>query len=440
MNSPLSVLLVEDDPNVRLGCEQALQLGGFAVDAVASAEEAQRRLGLQYPGIVITDMRLPGIDGMALLRWINQLDPNLPVIIITGHGDVTLAVEAMRSGAYDFMQKPFSTADLNDVARRALDKRGLVLEVEALRRQLDHRDDLEARLIGRSPQMVKVRQLILDVANAAVDVLIFGETGTGKEMVARCLHDLSGARQENYVALNCGGMADNLLDSELFGHEPGAFTGAQKRRIGKIEYANGGTLFLDEVESMPMNMQVKLLRVLQERMIERLGSNQQVPISCRVVAASKEDLKLLAEQQKFRADLYYRLNVVRIELPALRERREDIPALYDQFLLQAAKRYNRPPPPLTTEYLRQLMAQDWPGNIRELRNAADCHALGIARQAEAPDPCGAQFSLTEAVENYERVLIADELTRQAGNVARTADALKIARTTLHDKLKKYGLI
>ena len=440
MNSPLSVLLVEDDPNVRLGCEQALQLGGFAVDAVASAEEAQRRLGLQYPGIVITDMRLPGIDGMALLRWINQLDPNLPVIIITGHGDVTLAVEAMRSGAYDFMQKPFSTADLTDVARRALDKRGLVLEVEALRRQLDHRDDLEARLIGRSPQMVKVRQLILDVANAAVDVLIFGETGTGKEMVARCLHDLSGARQENYVALNCGGMADNLLDSELFGHEPGAFTGAQKRRIGKIEYANGGTLFLDEVESMPMNMQVKLLRVLQERMIERLGSNQQVPISCRVVAASKEDLKLLAEQQKFRADLYYRLNVVRIELPALRERREDIPALYDQFLLQAAKRYNRPPPPLTTEYLRQLMAQDWPGNIRELRNAADCHALGIARQAEAPDPCGAQFSLTEAVENYERVLIADELTRQAGNVARTADALKIARTTLHDKLKKYGLI
>ncbi len=440
MNSPLSVLLVEDDPNVRLGCEQALQLGGFAVDAVASAEEAQRRLGLQYPGIVITDMRLPGIDGMALLRWINQLDPNLPVIIITGHGDVTLAVEAMRSGAYDFMQKPFSTADLNDVARRALDKRGLVLEVEALRRQLDHRDDLEARLIGRSPQMVKVRQLILDVANAAVDVLIFGETGTGKEMVARCLHDLSGARQENYVALNCGGMADNLLDSELFGHEPGAFTGAQKRRIGKIEYANGGTLFLDEVESMPMNMQVKLLRVLQERMIERLGSNQQVPISCRVVAASKEDLKLLAEQQKFRADLYYRLNVVRIELPALRERREDIPALYDQFLLQAAKRYNRPPPPLTTEYLRQLMAQDWPGNIRELRNAADCHALGIARQAEVPDPCGAQFSLTEAVENYERVLIADELTRQAGNVARTADALKIARTTLHDKLKKYGLI
>ena len=268
MKSTLSVLLVEDDPNVRLGCEQAMQLAGITVDAVGSAEEAQRRLRAGYPGIVVTDMRLPGIDGMTLLRWVVELDADLPVIIITGHGDVTLAVEAMRSGAYDFMQKPFSTSDLVDVVRRALEKRELVLEVDALRRRLDHRDNLESRLIGRSPQMAKVRQLILDVAGAAVDVLIFGETGTGKEMVARCLHDLSHPGQQNYVALNCGGMSDNLLDSELFGHEPGAFTGAQKRRIGKIEYASGGTLFLDEVESMPVNMQIKLLRVLQERVIE----------------------------------------------------------------------------------------------------------------------------------------------------------------------------
>jgi two-component system C4-dicarboxylate transport response regulator DctD len=440
MKPELSVLLVEDDPNVRLGCEQAMQLAGITVDAVGSAEEAQRRLRAGYPGIVVTDMRLPGIDGMALLRWVVQLDPDLPVIIITGHGDVTLAVEAMRSGAYDFMQKPFSTSDLVDVVGRALEKRELVLEVDALRRRLDHRDDLEARLIGRSPQMARVRQLILDVAGAAVDVLIFGETGTGKEMVARCLHDLGHSGQENYVALNCGGMADNLLDSELFGHEPGAFTGAQKRRIGKIEYATGGTLFLDEVESMPMSMQIKLLRVLQERVIERLGSNQQVPVSCRVVAASKEDLKALSDQGRFRTDLYYRLNVVRIELPPLRERREDIPALYDQFLLQAAKRYNRPPPPVSSDYLRRLMAQEWPGNIRELRNAADCHALGIARDAQPLAGGSATQSLTEAVENYERGLITDEFTRQEGNIARTSEALKVARTTLHDKLKKYGLI
>lgn len=439
MNLTLPVLLVEDDPNVRLGCEQAMQLAGIPVIAASSAEEAERQLQQDFQGIVVTDMRLPGNDGMSLLRRIVAQDPGMPVIMITGHGDVTLAVEAMRSGAYDFMQKPFSTADLVDVVRRALEKRQLVLEVESLRRRLDYRDDLEARLIGRSPQMARVRKLILDVAGAMVDVLIVGETGTGKEMVARCLHDLGHAGQENYVALNCGGMAETLLDSELFGHEPGAFTGAQKRRVGKIEFAKGGTLFLDEVESMPMAMQIKLLRVLQERVIERLGSNQLIPVSCRVVAASKADLKSYSDQGKFRADLYYRLNVVRIELPPLRERREDIPALYDEFLLQAAKRYNRPPPPLSSEILRRLMAHDWPGNIRELRNAAECHALGIDRDA-AIGEAKAVVSLAEAVDHYERLLISDEFARQGGNIARTADALKVARTTLHDKLKKYGLI
>jgi two-component system C4-dicarboxylate transport response regulator DctD len=439
MKTPLQVLLVEDDPHVRLGCEQAMQLAGIPVRLASSAEEAEQALSPDFPGIIVTDMRLPGISGMELLRRVHARDGDLPVIMITGHGDVTLAVEAMRNGAYDFMQKPFSTDDLVEVVRRALEKRALVLEVESLRRRLDQRDDLEARLIGRSPLMQKVRRLILDVADASVDVLIFGETGTGKEMVARCLHDLSQAGRENYVALNCGGMADNLLDSELFGHEPGAFTGAQKRRIGKIEYASGGTLFLDEVESMPMNMQIKLLRVLQERVIERLGSNQQIPVNCRVIAASKEDLKAWSEQGKFRADLYYRLNVVRIELPPLRERREDIPALYDAFLLQAAKRFNRPPPLVPPETMHRLMAQEWPGNIRELKNAADCHALGIGG-ATATVGQGVMPSLTEAVEGYERQLIADEFTRQGGNIQRTADVLKVARTTLHDKLKKYGLL
>lgn len=439
MKTLLQVLLVEDDPNVRLGCEQAMQLAGIPVIVTASAEEAEKYLQDDFPGIVVTDMRLPGISGMDLLRKVRARDADLPVIIITGHGDVTLAVEAMRNGAYDFMQKPFSTDDLIEVVRRALEKRALVLEVEALRRRLDQRDDLEARLIGRSPQMQKVRRLILDVADAGVDILIFGETGTGKEMVARCLHDLSRAGQENYVAINCGGMADTLLDSELFGHEPGAFTGAQKRRIGKVEYASGGTLFLDELESMPMNMQIKLLRVLQERVIERLGSNQLIPVNCRVVAASKEDLKLWSEQGKFRADLYYRLNVVRIELPPLRERREDIPALYDAFLLQAAKRYNRALPAVSPETMQRLMAQDWPGNIRELKNVADCHVLGIGGGTAPVGQVGTP-SLTEAVENYERQLINDEFSRQGGNIQRTADAFRIARTTMHDKLKKYGLL
>jgi DNA-binding NtrC family response regulator len=436
----LSVLLVEDDPHVRLGCQQAMQLAGIPVEAVTTAEDAQRRLQADYPGVVVSDLRLPRMDGMNLLRWVYQLDPDLPVIIITGHGEITLAVEAMRCGAYDFMEKPFSTSDLVDVVRRALEKRELVLEVESLRRRLDHRDDLEDRLIGRSPQMARVRKLILDVADAAIDVLIVGETGTGKELVAQCLHDSSPARQQSFVALNCGGMADSLLDSELFGHESGAFTGAQKRRIGKFEYANGGTLFLDEVETMSVHMQIKLLRVLQERVIERLGSNQLIPVSCRVVAAAKEDLKGLSGQGKFRADLYYRLNGVRIELPALRERREDIPELYDRFLLQAAKCHNRPLPPLTSEHLRQLMALDWPGNVRELRNAANRHVLGIAYETLTAGKDSTPLSLTEDVDNYERLRISNEFAKQDGNIGRTAEALQIARTTLHDKLKKYGLI
>ena len=286
MSQELRVLIIEDDPDVRLGCEQAMMLADLPVEGVGSAEEGLARVKAGFPGIVVTDMRLPRADGMEVLRRCQAMDPDLPVIIITGHGDVTLAVEAMRSGAYDFIQKPFAPDLLVDVVRRALDKRALTLEVLDLRRRLAQRDGIESKLIGRSPQMARVRQLIGDVAATRVDVLVRGETGTGKELVAQCLHELSPRRDGPFVALNCGGLPDNLLDSELFGHEAGAFTGAQKRRIGKIEYANKGTLFLDEVESMPMGVQIKLLRVLQERVVERLGSNQQLPVDCRVVAAT----------------------------------------------------------------------------------------------------------------------------------------------------------
>ncbi|NMG74440.1 sigma-54-dependent transcriptional regulator [Aromatoleum diolicum] len=440
LNPELKVLIIEDDPNVRLGCEQAIQLAGIAVHGVASAEAGQRLVGRDFPGIVITDMRLPGMDGLQFLRTLIAQDAALPVIMITGHGDVSLAVEAMRSGAYDFIPKPFSPEHLVEVVRRALEKRALTMEVESLRRRLDHREEIENRLVGRSPQIEKVRRLLLDVADTAVDVLILGETGTGKEMVARCLHDLSSRHGANYVALNCGGLPDNLIDSELFGHEAGAFTGAQKRRIGKIEHANGGTLFLDEVESMPMAVQIKLLRVLQERVVERLGSNQLIPVSCRVVAATKDDLRELADRQKFRADLYYRLNVAKVELPPLRERREDIPLLLEHFLLHAAQRHNRPLPEVSREQMQQLMTHDWPGNVRELRNAAECIVLGLPRDfGNTPSPDTRAASLAEAVENFERSLIAAELRRQNGNLARSSEALQIAKTTLHDKIRKYGL-
>ncbi|WP_300434383.1 sigma-54 dependent transcriptional regulator [Zoogloea sp.] len=440
MTPELRALIIEDDPDVRLGCEQAMMLADIPVEGVGSAEEGFQRLKPGFPGVVVTDMRLPKADGMEVLHRCQAMDADLPVIIITGHGDVTLAVEAMRAGAYDFIQKPFSPELLVDVVRRALEKRALTLEVLDLRRRLEQREGAEAKLIGRSPQMARVRQLVTDVASTRVDVLVRGETGTGKELIAQCLHELSPRKDGPFVALNCGGLPDNLLDSELFGHEAGAFTGAQKRRIGKIEYANKGTLFLDELESMPMGVQIKLLRVLQERVVERLGSNQQLPVDCRVVAATKDDLKDRAERQTFRADLYYRLNVVTIDLPPLRERREDIPLLLEHFLLLAAHRHERPLPAVPPEQMRKLMAHTWPGNVRELRNVADCIVLGVGKDILGTATGeAAPASLAESVESFERSLIAAELRRHGGSLARSAEALRIPKTTLHDKIRKYGL-
>ncbi len=443
MSQELSVLLVEDDLHMQLGCVQALQLADLRVDAVESAEAALALIKPGFAGIVVTDMRLPRADGMSLVRRCHELDPELPVIMITGHGDVSLAVEAMRSGAYDFIPKPFSPELLVEVVKRALEKRRLTLEVLSLRQALAARAGVAGKLVGKSPQIEAVRQLVTRIADSSVDVLIRGETGTGKELVAQALHELSGRRQAPLVALNCGGLPETLLDSELFGHEVGAFTGASKRRIGKIEHANGGTLFLDEVESMPMAVQIKLLRVLQERQIERLRSNQRIAVDCRVVAASKDDLLQRAQQGSFRSDLYYRLNVVTIDLPPLRERREDVPLLLEHFMLLAASRYGLAVPSVSTAQLRALMAHTWPGNVRELRNVADCLVLGVRNDVlglaeDAPAPAS-ELSLAEIVEDFERSLIREELQRQGGNIARSAAALRTAKTTLADKIRKYRL-
>jgi len=444
MSRELTVLIVEDDVNVRLGCTQALKLAGLRVEGVESAEEALRAIQPGRTGAVVTDMRLPHADGLWLVQRCRELDATLPAIMITGHGDVSLAVEAMRSGAYDFIEKPFSPEVLVEVVKRALEKRLLTLEVAALRQTLAQRDGVAGKLIGRSPQIERVRRLVLDVADSPVDVLVRGETGTGKELVAQALHDMSSRKAAPFVALNCGGMPDNLLDSELFGHEQGAFTGAQKRRIGKIEHANGGTLFLDELESMPVAMQIKLLRVLQERRIERVGSNQRLPVDVRIVAATKDDLLQRIGENAFRADLYYRLNVVSIELPPLRERREDIPMLFEHFMLLAASRYGRPQPVASYEQMHRLMAHAWPGNVRELRNVADCFVLGVANAilGAPPGPSGeleGGGSLVETVDSFERDLIAAELRRHDGNIARSAKALRIAKTTLNDKIRKHRL-
>ncbi len=446
MTSDLKVLIVEDDPDIVLGCEQALQLEGIATESAPSAELARLRLGRDYPGVVVSDIRLPKMDGMAFLQELMAMDAELPVVLITGHGDVSMAVQAMKDGAHDFIQKPFAPEQLVGAVRRALDKRRLVLEVRQLRSQLAQRDAIERLVMGRAPNMQRLRQVLAGLAASTVDVLIHGETGTGKELAARCLHDASPRSKGHFVAINCGGLPDTLFDSEMFGNEAGAFTGAGKRRIGKMEHASGGTLFLDEIESMPLAMQIKLLRVLQERVLERLGSNTLIPIDCRVVAATKVDLLELCRQGKFREDLYYRLSVATVDLPPLRERREDVPLLLEHFVMGAAARHQRPVPELAAGPLHQLLGYHWPGNVRELRNVAERMVLGIAAGAapfagaagDAGDASQPQ-ALAAAVDAFERTLIAEALRQQGGSLARTAEALRVPKTTLHDKIRKYGL-
>ena len=318
LRSPASgkVVLVDDDDMVRLSCRQTLELAGLDVEAFASAPEALARLSRDFPGIVVSDVRMPGLDGFGLLERLRLMDAELPVIHITGHGDVAMAVEAMREGAYDFLQKPFNTQVLVDVVRRALERRGLVLENRRLRRALDADGAIDRLLIGRSGRMAEIRRAVADLAPTDADILVVGETGTGKEQVARALHEASPRRRKPFVAVNCGAVPEAMFESEMFGHEAGAFTGAAKRRIGKFEHASGGTLLLDEIESMPLALQVKLLRVVQDRRLERLGGNEAVAVDCRIVAATKIDLIAAARAGRFREDLAYRLDVVSLRSAA----------------------------------------------------------------------------------------------------------------------------
>ncbi|MDB5867707.1 MAG: dctD [Polaromonas sp.] len=433
------VLYVEDDPSVRLGSTQALQLAGFDVRAYGSAEQVSAHLVPGLHGVLVTDVRLPGIDGLQLLERAQHIDPGLPVILVTGHGDISMAVQAMRMGAYDFIEKPFSPEKISDVVGRALEKRTLSLEIESLRTHLSGLHAIEAKIVGRSSAMTDLRRVILDIASTNADVLITGETGTGKELVARCLHDYGKRKNGTFAALNCGAIPELLFESEVFGHEAGSFTGAAKRRIGKIEHATGGTLFLDEIETMPPSLQVKLLRTLQERQFERLGSNALLPMDCRVIAATKADLLHPPAELPFRNDLYYRLSVVVLNIPALRERREDIPMLFSQFLMQAALRYERPVPELTAARMHDLMRHSWPGNVRELRNAADRMVLGLP-VIEKTDAGGSSArSLDEQMTVFERHLIEQALTACGGRAAAASEMLQIPKKTLYDKLKRFGI-
>ncbi len=357
------VIFVDDEATIREAVQQWLELSGFEVRLCLRAEECLGALDKSFAGVVISDVRMPGMDGLQLLANLQAVDRDLPVIMVTGHGDVPMAVEAMRQGAYDFIEKPFTPERLLGSLRRALEKRRLVLENRRLKEQASLKDQVDARLLGVSKPMEALRRQVLALAPTPVNVLIRGETGSGKELVARCLHDFGPRADKPFVALNCAAIPEQLFESELFGHESGAFTGAQGKRIGKLEHAHGGTLFLDEIESMPLAQQVKLLRVLQEQQLERLGSNQSIHVDLRVIAATKPDLLAEARAGRFREDLVYRLNVAELRLPPIRERREDIPLLFEHFASVASQRLGREPQPAAPAELARLMAHDWPGNV-----------------------------------------------------------------------------
>ncbi len=443
----IPVMIIDDEPHLRITAGQTLELAGYAPAPYSGAEEALAALAPDFPGVVVSDIRMPGMDGMALLREVRQRDPDLPVILITGHGDISTAVEAMREGAWDFLEKPFAAERLVEVVRRGVEKRRLSLENRALKAELEAQQSaLGPRLVGRTPAIQRLAAMVQRISQVDADVLLHGETGAGKDLVARAIHERSRRAGHPFVAINCGAVPESIIESELFGHEKGAFTGAVERRIGKFEHASGGTVFLDEIESMPLSLQVKLLRVLQERSVERLGANDPVPLDIRVIAATKVDLKAAAEAGEFREDLYYRLNVVTLPIPPLRERREDIPLLFQHFAVVAANRSGLEAPALDAGGISALLAHDWPGNVRELRNLAERYVLlgaafdyRLEALLEGAESEAGELPLPQQVELFEKSLIDQALAHHRGRVTEVAEGLGLPRKTLYDKLKKYGL-
>jgi two-component system, NtrC family, C4-dicarboxylate transport response regulator DctD len=436
------ILLVDDEEDLRLSTAQALELAGFEVKDFANPERVLELAGFGFGGIVITDIRMPGMDGLTLMNRIHELDRDVPVILVTGHGDVQLAVRAMREGAYDFIEKPFVSSQLAEIATRALDYRRLVLENRVLRAAAGQRDDVEQRMIGRSSAMIDLRRKVRTIAPADADVLIVGETGSGKEVAARALHDLSPRASRPFIVINCAALPANLIESELFGHEAGAFPGALRARFGKFELAQGGTILLDEIGSMPLDVQGKLLRVIQDRIITRLGSNDPLPLDVRFLATSKTGLDADVAAGRFRADLLYRLNVITLHIPPLSMRREDIPLLFMQLVTEAASRYRRDPIAVPPHVIAAIAGRQWKGNVRELRNAADRYALDLGLPVLEPDADGSETTpsrLADRVAAFEKSVIENALIAYGGSLKPVYESLGLSRKSLYEKMQKYDL-
>ncbi len=431
-----TVLFVDDEEELRNATGQTLMLADMPAMILDRAELALAQISRGFDGVLVTDIRMPDHDGLWLMRKVLEIDPEFPVILVTGHGDVDLAVQSMREGAYDFLEKPFAPSRLVGIIQRALDKRRLTIENRALKREVGGRDKLEARLIGRSDTMIDLRATVKAIAETDADVLITGATGSGKDLTARALHDLSARAAHPFVHINCAALPEGLVETELFGHEAGAFPGAIRARFGKFEFARQGTVFLDEIDSLPVAIQAKLLHAIQDRTITRLGANEPVDLDIRVIAAAKTDLAAAVADGNFRADLLYRLNVVTVDVPPVSARRGDIPSLFLNLAAQAAARYSKPMPDVPPAVLSDMATRDWPGNVRELRNAADRFVLGLDPVAQADAP---KDSLAARMAAHEKSLIAAALTAHSGSLKHTYEALCLSRKALYEKMQKHGL-
>ena len=447
---PSTVLIVDDEPNIQVTISRALTLEGYAAHTAGGGREALEKIGALPVDLVVMDVKMPDLDGLTVLERARALRPELPVIIMSGHGSLETVRQAFKLGAFDYLEKPITERDKLLVAvRNALAMSHLVEENAALRREAGR-----GEMIGRGAAMQRLLALVARAAPSEGRVLVTGENGTGKELVARALHQGSRRRQGPFVKLNCAAVPGELIESELFGHEKGAFTGAVAARRGKFELADGGTLFLDEVADMPAAMQAKVLRVLQEGELERVGGQQTVRVDVRVVAATNKDLAAEVAQGRFREDLYYRLAVVLVHTPALRERKEDIPELADRFLAEACERNGRRLMTLARDAYLSLQGHDWPGNVRELRNlvermailcdgpvldASDVVAVLPGARPPRPDRLREGASFHELVEDAEREIILAALARSGENVTEAARALSLERSHLYKKMRALGI-
>ena len=445
------ILVVEDEDKLRRVVQLHLESAGFEVDQASSAEQALSLVAMA--DLVITDLRLPGMGGMQLIQEIQARGATAGVIVMTAHGSVENAVEAMKLGAADFLQKPFSLDHLNTIVQKALAVQALRAENRRLRDELDQRYRFDS-IVGRSPAMREIFQTVSRVAPMRTTVLLAGESGVGKDMIARAIHQNSPRKNNPFVKINCTALPENLMESELFGYEKGAFTGANASKPGKFEQADTGTVFLDEIGDVPGNIQVKLLRILQEKQFERLGSNLTRSVDVRVIAATNVNLRAALEEGTFRQDLYYRLNVVPINIPPLRERREDIPFLAIHFVEKLAKELGSPVREISPSAMDRLYDHTWPGNVRELENTLERSMVlstGPVLEAtdiriEAPRHSGAQGSNQQpmlpegmTLEQWEQMMIREALRRAGGNKSQAARLLGLTRNALRYRLSQMGL-